>query len=171
MHDLRSAPLPARCISYPQIMRHRGPVILLDLNFTFVDNTREAHRLPAIYNVALETYRQWMLPFLRAHTVVLITVRPKKYEEQTLARIRDLCDGWQPRLACFNEWRVAGQVSKERCLRQNVFPIYGEPAGGQYLALESNAKTRSMYAGYSIPAKTWADLQSELNTENSRLAV
>ena len=146
-------------------------VILLDVNHTFVENTREAHRLPAIYNVELESYRQWMLPYLRAHTVVLITVRPKKYEEQTLARIRELCDGWQPDLACFNEWRVAAPVSKERCLQRDVFPIYGKPEAGIYLALESNKDTRAMYAAHGIPAKTWADLQSELSSSGSLLSA
>ncbi len=109
-------------------------VILLDLNYTFVENTKEAHRLPAVYNVGLESYRQWMLPYLRAHAVVLITVRPKTYQEQTLARIRKLCDGWQPHLACFNEWRVAAPVSKERCLQRDVFPIYGKPEAGTELS-------------------------------------
>lgn len=146
-------------------------VILLDLNYTLVENTREAHRLPAVYNVELETYRQWMLPFLIAHTVVLITVRPTKHKEGTLARIRELCDGWQPHLACFNEWRVAAPVSKERCLQRDVFPIYGKPEAGAYLALESNKDTRAMYAGYGIAAQTWADLQSELSSSGSLLAV
>lgn len=146
-------------------------VILLDVNYTFVENTKEAHRLPAAYNVPAERYRQWMLPFLRSHTVVLITVRPKKYQEQTLARIRELCDGWQPHLACFNEWRAAAPVAKERCLQRDVFPIYGTPEGGKYLALESNKDTRAMYASHGIPAKTWADLQSEFSSSGSLLAV
>ena len=146
-------------------------IILLDLNYTFVENTKEAHRLPSVYNVELESYRQWMLPFLRAHAVVMITVRPKKYQEQTLARIRELCDGWQPRLACFNEWRVAAPVAKERCLQRDVFPIYGKAESGRYLALESNKDTRAMYADHGIAAKTWADLQSEINSSGSLLAV
>jgi hypothetical protein len=144
-------------------MQAAPPIILLDLNYTFVENTREAHQLPALYNVQRETYRQWMLPFLLLHEVVLITVRPVRYKVETLSRIASKCGGWQPKMHCFNEWGVAAPVSKERSLVRDVFPTYGLPEAGRYVALESNVKTRLMYAGYGIPAKTWAELKPELD--------
>ena len=129
------------------------PVILLDLNSTFVENTREAHRLPYTYNVAAERYRMWMLPFLRAHEVVLITVRPERLKGSTLDRIEALC-GWGPAMACFNPWRLAAPACKARHLVETVFPCFGQAEPGRYLALESNAQTRAMYAGYGILAVT-----------------
>ena len=138
-----------------------APVILLDLNWTFVENAREAYRLPHTYNVAAERYRMWMLPFLCAHEVVLITVRPERLKASTLDRFEALC-GWRPAMACFNPWRLAAPACKDRHLVETVFPRFGSPQAGRYLALESNAKTRVMYAGYGIPAMTQQELSGAL---------
>lgn len=126
------------------------PIILLDLNFTLADNSREVIREGRHYNVGIERYREWLIEMLADHTVILITVRPNELKAKTLARIEELT-GWQPDEAYFNEWRYRAPKCKETVLAKYVFPRYGRPEETAYLALESNDDTAAMYATYGIP--------------------
>jgi hypothetical protein len=132
---------------------HPRPIILLDLNFTLVANSRDLGKpfLPG-YPVERETYRQWLVELLRPYTVELITARPDFLEERTMANIKRLCQGWMPSGKHFNPERYLRAPDwKERVLRDRIFPIYGTDPG-RFLALESNQDTRAMYARHKIAA-------------------
>lgn len=126
------------------------PIILLDLNFTLADNSREVIREGRYYNVGVERYRPWLIDMIREHHVILITVRPHTLKGDTLRRIADET-GWMPHEAYFNEWRYRAPKCKETVLHKYVFPRHGRPEETSYLALESNDDTAAMYAGYGIP--------------------
>ncbi len=122
-------------------------IYLLDLNYTLVDKEKDAPRIrPMELQIELETYRQWLIDMLRGHYVILITARPVKYKWQTLERIEALT-GFKPNEAYFAEIRSYPHVKKEHLLRSYVLPKYN-PLG--LFAIESNPKTRAMYAKYGI---------------------
>ena len=82
----------------------REPIVLLDLNYTFVENQAETAKLGGEdfgRRLEFERYRRWLLDLVRDGHVILITARPARYREQTLARI-DSRLGWKPDEAYFN---------------------------------------------------------------------
>ena len=78
---------------------------LVDLNYTLVGNSPkwgESRITPFSRQIEQETYRQWVVDFLRDKYAILITARPIRYKEQTLARIFSQTN-WQPQEAYFAE--------------------------------------------------------------------
>lgn len=133
-----------------------GRIILLDLNATLSANPELRHTVRpfARFISDVEQYRMWLVDLLRPEQVVLITARHARYEEATLRRIRRLT-GWEPQLALFNNTGVDGRHPpeiKRRLLQSEVLPRYGDDPS-QYLALESNWRTRQMYAEFGIYAR------------------
>ena len=128
-------------------------IYLLDLNYTLVANSPKRGDPPIrpfIRQIEQEEYRQWLIELLRPHQVILITARPNRYQEVTLARIKDKC-GWEPMDAYFAEISSRPHMIKEHLLKTYILPKYGEEGSG-YFGLESNPHTRSMYARYGITA-------------------
>jgi hypothetical protein len=146
----------------------RPPIILLDLNYTLVENNpaREATPERMEKRLAGEHYREWLVDLVRPHTVVLITARPEAWMLRTLDRIEQQT-GWRPRNACFapKGWRNPPAI-KEHLLKRDVFPIHGEDVN--YLAIESNPRTRSMYARLSIPC-FWVTEEGTCLTDGARI--
>ncbi len=116
--------------------------------------------------LAGEQYRQWLVELVRPHTVVLITARPESWMPKTLDRIEEQT-GWRPQDVCFapQGWWNPPAI-KEHLLRKDVFPIHGEDA--RYLAIESNPRTRDMYARFSIPS-FWVTEEGTCLTEGTRI--
>lgn len=125
-------------------------IILLDLNYTLVANSPKRGTAPPPMAVRLRTerYRQWLVELVRPHHVILITARPSRWREATLERIHQTT-GWRPQEAFFAECGSGGPPGiKRRILRAHVFPRHGRDA--TYLAIESNPRTRAMYARCDI---------------------
>ena len=148
----------------PDLFTHAGlarsaTVILLDYQCTLVANgagrrewfARNGGRLPFADWIGQEVYREWLLPLFRGRRVVLVTSRDARYEDATMARIREVLD-WQPDEWHFNAWGLRPDLCKRRVLLETVVPRHGTPAVTAYLALESNAVTRAMYAREGIYA-------------------
>lgn len=150
----------------------REPIVLLDLNYTFVENQAETAKLGGEEfgrRLEFERYRRWLLDLVRDGHVILITARPERYRVRTLARIDSLL-GWQPDEAYFNEHDRMPAVCKQEVLLTKIFPKYGKPSDGtRYYAVESNPRTAIMYAGYGIPAlRVWDDWQYVDSTRASK---
>ena len=128
-------------------------IYLLDLNYTLVANSPKRGDPPIrpfIRQIEQEEYRRWLIELLRPHKVILITARPNRYQDVTLARIKDKC-GWEPMDAYFAEINSRPQMIKEHLLKTYVLPKYGDDGSG-YFGLESNPQTRAMYSRYGINA-------------------
>jgi hypothetical protein len=85
---------------------------------------------------------------VRSHPVVLISARPDRWLEATLERIEQET-GWRPDAACFapHGWWNPSAI-KEHLLYRDVFPQWGRDA--KYLAIESNPRSRGMFAKFGI---------------------
>lgn len=124
---------------------------LVDLNYTLVGNSPKWGApmvFPFSKQIEQETYRQWLVDFLKDKFTILITARPDRYKEQTLERILAQT-GWQPQEAYFAEIQATPPEIKEHLLLNYIFPKDGKE-GKEYFGIESNPKTRAMYEKYAI---------------------
>ncbi len=130
-------------------MNNDKQIILLDLNYTLVANSH-IKKSPFIRQIEVEQYRHWLIDLILDRTVILITARPVKYQEQTLHSIY-MKTGWQPTAAVFNYLNMRPPVFKKRAVLERVYPQFGNDPE-KYLAIESNPKTRAMYESLNIKA-------------------
>lgn len=138
-------------------------IALVDLNYTLVGNSPKwgAPKIyPFIRQIEQETYRQWLVDFLRDKYAILITARPQKYRKVTLERIKLLTD-WQPQEAYFAEISATPPEIKEDLLLRYIFPKHGRN-GKDYFGIESNPKTRAMYLRYSIESLRAEDFKTKI---------
>lgn len=138
-------------------------IALVDLNYTLVENSPKwgAPKIyPFIRQIEQETYRQWLVDFLRDKYAILITARPQKYREATLERIK-LLTGWQPQEVYFAEISATPSEIKEDLLLRYIFPKHGRN-GEDYFGIESNPKTRAMYLRYSIESLRAEDFKTKM---------
>jgi phosphoribosylaminoimidazole carboxylase (NCAIR synthetase) len=146
----------------------RRPIILLDLNYTLVANSPAHGTAPKRMEQRLvdEQYRHWLVELVRPHTVVLMTARPETWMTKTLDHIEDQTR-WRPQDACFAPigWWNPPAI-KQHLLHKRVFPRHGEHA--RYIAIESNPRTREMYARFSIPC-FWVTAEGTYLTDGTRL--
>ena len=136
---------------------------LVDLNYTLVGNSPkwgEPRITPFSRQIGQETYRQWLVDFLRDKYAILITARPARYREQTLERILAQT-GWQPQEVYFAEISATPPEIKEDLLLRYVFPKHGRN-GKDYFGIESNPKTRAMYLRYSIESLRAEDFETKI---------
>lgn len=136
---------------------------LVDLNYTLVGNSPkwgEPRITPFSRQIEQETYRQWVVDFLRDKYAILITARPIRYKEQTLARIFSQTN-WQPQEAYFAEISATPPEIKEDLLLRYIFPKHGRN-GKDYFGIESNPKTRAMYLRYSIESLRAEDFKTKM---------
>lgn len=103
---------------------------------------------PFSRQIEQETYRQWLVDFLRDKYAILITARPIRYKEQTLARIFSQAN-WQPQESYFAEISATPPEIKEDLLLRYIFPKHGKN-GADFFGIESNPKTRAMYGKLGI---------------------
>ena len=144
-------------------------VILLDLNYTLVANNPARGTTPPRMEarLAAEEYRQWLVELVRPHTVVLISARPETWMLRTLDRIEEKT-GWRPDDACFapKGWWNPPAI-KEHLLRKDIFPAHGQHA--RYIAIESNPRTREMYARFGIEC-CWVAKEDTCLTDNTAIS-
>jgi hypothetical protein len=141
---------------FPKRVRHsrlhpsqtiRPDVVLLDLNYSLVANSAETMRQRRYDR---ELYRGWLVDLLRESRarVVLVTVRPARWERATVARIGKLLDGWQPDEAHFNDRGWSAPAWKAHVLRERVRPRF---PSGSFLAIENNANVHTVYDREHVP--------------------
>ena len=143
-------------------------IYLLDLNYTLVANSAPHGTTPEPMPKRMQTerYRQWLVELLRPHRVILITARPDRWRDPTVARIADLT-GWQPMDAFFDDGMTRTPPAiKRHILIDLIFPKYGR---GDYYAIESNPKTRSVYATLGIPS-VWVS-RTGTNLRDARRSI
>ena len=144
-------------------------IYLLDLNYTLVANSAP-HGTPSEpmhKRIQTELYRHWLVDLLRPHRVILITARPDRWREATLLRIRELT-GWEPMDAYFDDGVTRTPPAiKRRILLAKIFPKYGRV---DFYGIESNPKTRDVYATLGIPS-VWVNRPGTSLRDDRRLVA
>lgn len=129
-------------------------ICLLDLNYTLVGNQATTRLLrPFSRRMEAEEYRLDLIEAIKDDYVIIVTARPNYQAKQTLDNIRKKT-GWMPKEWYFNDINGEPPIFKESALHRFIFPKFGHD-GAQYYAVESNPKTRAMYARYGIEAKPY----------------
>lgn len=146
-------------------------IFLLDLNYTLVDQTWPQPKLPVrrpfSEHIDREEYRKWLVELLRPSAVILITARPEIHRKHTLRHILEKTR-WSPMEAFFNDLKLRPPAFKQSVLVERIFDRWGSnPAG--YFAIESNPKTRAMYARNGIQSthvgeKPWTSLDEMIQS-------
>lgn len=126
-------------------------IYLLDLNYTLVENS-EQKRSPFIAQIAGEQYRRALIDRLQGERVFLLTARPAKYHEATLASIKAKT-GWLPELAFFNSYGLPPPNAKQEMLKA-ILPQFPDEV---FFGIESNPGTRAMYARHGIKSASWSE--------------
>lgn len=129
-------------------------ICLLDLNYTLVGNQRETRTLrPFRRRMEAEEYRTDLIEAIKDDYVIIVTARPDYQQKQTLENLYKKT-GWKPAEVYFNDINAQPPVFKESALCRFIFPKYGRNCS-TYYAVESNPKTREMYAKYGIEAQPY----------------
>ena len=135
-------------------------ICLLDLNYTLVRNQKETRLLrPFTRRMEAEEYRLDLIEAVRDDYVIIITARPDHQMLQTMENIKRKT-GWQPQEWYFNDIDADPPAFKKSALQRFVFPRHGQ-RGALYYAVESNPRTRAMYARFGIEAKPYDIFLSE----------
>lgn len=73
-----------------------------------------------------------------------------------------LKEGWLPDYMFFNKYGMSPPDAKKKMLKNDVLDIIGND---DVVAIESNPKTKSMYAGYGITSFTYQEFMDNANTK------
>ena len=123
--------------------------VLLDLNYTLVTNSHQK-LAPFARQIEREEYSEDLLGYLRSQFVILITARPAKYRDPTLASI-ERKTGWRPNEAFFNDQGLPPPASKARHLDGGLLARFG---AANLFGIESNPATRRVYGARGIASCT-----------------
>jgi hypothetical protein len=127
------------------------PIILLDLNYTLVENSALIKNIrPYQKKIIQEQYREWLINLIEGYYVIIVTARPDYQKGSTIKSIEEKLNGWMPNELYLQEENDVPPIAKEKLLNKYIFPKHG--IKNRYLAIESNPKTKLMYQKYKIPS-------------------
>lgn len=129
-------------------------IILLDLNYTLIANSREIRNMPLDEKIKSQKYELDLINLIRDNYVILITASPYKRSFKILRDIKEKT-GFVPDESYWNFGAQPPQV-KKYWVESEVMLKHGEDTG-KYLAIESNPATRRMYNKLGIEARPKTD--------------
>ena len=128
-------------------------IILLDLNYTLISNSDEIWNYPLDKKIKSQQYEIDLINLIKDNYVILITASPYERSHKILRDIKEKT-GFEPNESYWNFHRFNRQAPKlkEFWMKNEVLPMHGDNPE-QYLAIESNSRTRQMYGELGIEAK------------------
>jgi len=132
----------------------KDKIILLDLNYTLIANSWQIRydKLPQkIFN---RKYEHELVDLIKDNYVILITASPDYTAEDSLRHIEENTD----LKIAESYWNFGKRPHelKKYWLEKEVLPKHGTNPD-KYLAIESNPRTREMYAKFGIEARPKGD--------------
>ncbi len=106
--------------------------------------------MPYQKKIRKEEYREWLVSLINDYYVIIVTARPDYQKKCTVRSIKKKLNGWMPEEMYFQEENDAPPIAKEKLLKKYIFPNHGLERN--YLAIESNPRTKIMYQKYNIPS-------------------
>ena len=132
----------------------KDKIILLDLNYTLISNSWAIRfeRLPG--KIEKRQYEHELVELIKDNYVILITASPYYTSFDSLKHIEENTD----LKIAESYWNFGKRppALKKYWLEKAVLPTHGDNPE-KYLAIESNEKTREMYAGFGIEARPKGD--------------
>ena len=141
-------------ISDHKLSISKDKIILLDLNYTLIANSWAIRRdrLPQkIYN---RKYEHELVELIKDNYIILITASPNYTSSDSLKHIEESTD-LKIDESYWNFGKRPPEL-KRYWLEKAVLPKHGNDPN-KYLAIESNPKTREMYAEFGIDARPKSD--------------
>ncbi len=131
----------------------KDKIILLDLNYTLVANSKESFG-PYPDRIYRQIYEEDLIELIKDNYVILITARPYKFSYPTLRHLKETT-GFEVDEHFWNFGLQPPQL-KKYWMEKEVLPKHGDNPS-KYLAIESNPKTRAMYKKLGIEAAPKTD--------------
>ena len=132
----------------------KDKIILLDLNYTLIANSKEIKTMPLDKKIKSQKYELDLIELIKDNYVILITASPYKRSHKILRDIKEKT-GFEPNESYWNFGGQPPQV-KKYWMENEVIPQHGDD-GDKYLAIESNPATRRMYKKLGIEARPKGD--------------
>ena len=134
---------------------NRPEIILLDLNYTLIgDQMVSRYIRPIERRVEFEQYRMDLVEALAGYRVFMLTARPEYQKAATIAAMARRIPQLRLERAYFNTHDEQPPDAKRRMLETFILPDGIDPA--VCFAVESNPRTRAMYATLGIAAAPYS---------------
>ncbi len=141
-------------ISEDKLEIAKDKIILLDLNYTLIANSKEIWNYPLEKKIKSQKYELDLIELIKDNYVILITASPYKRSHKILRDIKEKT-GFEPDESYWNFGGQPPQV-KKYWMENEVIPQHGDDVD-KYLAIESNPATRRMYKKLGIEARPKGD--------------
>ncbi|MBQ6349778.1 MAG: zinc ribbon domain-containing protein [Methanobrevibacter sp.] len=129
-------------------------IILLDLNYTLISNSWAIRYEKLPEKIYKRQYEHRLIELIKNNYVILITASPYMTSYDSLKHIENNTD-LKITESYWNFGKRPHEL-KRYWLEKAVIPTHGDDAE-RYLAIESNPKTREMYAEFGIEARPKGD--------------
>ena len=132
----------------------KDKIILLDLNYTLISNSWAIRYEKLPEKIYKRQYEHRLIELIKNNYVILITASPDMTSYDSLKHIEDNTD----LKIAESYWNFGKRPHelKRYWLEKAILPTHGNEAE-KYLAIESNPKTREMYAEFGIEARPKGD--------------
>ncbi len=128
----------------------KNKIILLDLNYTLIANSKEIWNYPLDKKIASQKYEMELIDLIKDNYVILITASPDKRSDKILNDLKEKT-GFVPDESFWNFGKEPPEL-KKYWMEKEIIPQHGDDME-KYLAIESNPKTRRMYKKLGIEAR------------------
>lgn len=132
----------------------KDKIILLDLNYTLIANSKEIRTMPLDKKIKSQKYETDLINLIKDNYVILITASPYRRSYKILRDIKEKT-GFEPNESFWNFCRQPPAL-KKYWMENEVIPQHGD-GEDKYLAIESNPATRRMYKKLGIEARPKGD--------------
>jgi len=132
----------------------KDKIILLDLNYTLIANSWQIRYDKLPKKIQNRKYEHELVNLIKDNYVILITASPDYTAEDSLRHIEENTD----LKIAESYWNFGKRPHelKKYWLEKKVLPKHGTNPD-KYLAIESNPRTREMYAKFGIEARPKGD--------------
>lgn len=132
----------------------KDKIILLDLNYTLIANSKEIRTMPLDKKIKSQKYETDLINLIKDNYVILITASLYRRSYKILRDIKEKT-GFEPNESFWNFGRQPPAL-KKYWMENEVIPQHGD-GEDKYLAIESNPTTRRMYKKLGIEARPKGD--------------
>lgn len=132
----------------------KDKIILLDLNYTLISNSWQIRFEKFPQKINKRKYEHELINLINDNYIILITASPYETSYDSLRHIEENTDLKIDE--SYWNFKKRPPALKKYWLEKAVFPTHGDDPE-KYLAIESNEKTREMYAEFGIEARPKGD--------------